>query len=62
MYIYMQGWYIYAIDPPPPPVIVTIATMKEEQVAVYLHVPPPGHKIPVGVQTSPEEDSIPEEE
>ena len=62
MYIYMQGWYIYAIDPPPTPAIVTIATMKEERVAVYPHVPPPGHKIHVGVQTSPAEDSNPEEE
>ena len=46
----------------PPPYRVAIATMTEERVELYRHVPPPGQPIHVEVHPFMVEDSILEEE
>ena len=61
-WIWMQGRHRDAVDRPPPLARVAIGTITEEQVDMYLHVPPSGHPTPVEVQPFLIEDYIPEEE
>ena len=58
----MKGCYQAAVNHMPPPAWVTLELITEDQVDLYLHVPPPGENIPVLVDPFPVEDSVPTED
>ena len=58
----VKGWYQAAVTHMPPPARVTLELITEDQVDLYLHVPPPEENIPVLVDPLPVEESVPTED
>ena len=54
----MWGWYKYTTNWTLSLVCVSTTKMMEERVALYMHPPPPGEIIPMGIDMPPINDSI----
>ena len=58
----MKGWYKAAANRGPPPARATLEGITAEQTELYLRVPPPGENIPVNVDPTHIDDSVPTED
>ena len=57
----MKGWYKAAVNRAPPPARATLERITAERVELYHQVPSPGDNIPVTVNPSKIDDSVPTE-
>ena len=58
----MKGWYKDAAKRGPPPARATLERITAEQTELYRRVPPPGANIPVNVDPTNIDDSVPTED
>ena len=58
----MKGWYRTAATRGPPPARATLERITAEQTDLYRRVPPPGENIPVNVDPTNIDDSVPTED
>ena len=58
----MKGWYKAAANRVPPPDRSTLERITAEQTELYRRVPPPGENIPVTVEPTHIDDSVPTED
>ena len=58
----MKGWYRAAAKRGPPPARATLERITAEQMELYRRVPPPGENIPVNVDPTNIDDSVPTED
>ena len=58
----MKGWYKAAAKRCPPPARATLERITAEQTELYRRVPPPGENIPVTVDPTHIDDSVPTED
>ena len=58
----MKGWHKAAVNRAPPPARATLERITAERVELYSHVPTPGDNIPVTVNPSDVDDSLPAED
>ena len=59
---WMKGWYKAAANRGPPPARATLERITTEQTELYRRVPPPGENIPVTVDPTHIDDSVPTED
>ena len=58
----MKGWYKAAANRGPPPAQTTLERITAEQTELYRRVPPPGENIPMTVDPTHIDDSVPTED
>ena len=58
----MQGWYRAAATRGPPHARATLERITAEQTELYRRVPPPGENIPINVEPTNIDDSVPTED
>ena len=58
----MKGWYKAAVTRGPPPARATLERITAEQTELYRRVPSPGENIPINVEPTNIDDSVPTED